>query len=185
MKMELEGKVDALQKQLTDLDTLRLPSNRWSDSKCSSAFKHCNGSRYCNNSHLFSGSVWRRTCVLRGSRGRACKGLCSGSRTTASSCARNCSNCRACTRSVGKYGWSMDTLTNAKLCPTCSLWSDGTGAAESEGGEAAAAAQVWAAGADPAGDGTAPEPVSAAATRHQFTPTSDIYGPLIFIKGPN
>lgn len=28
MKMELEGKVDALQKQLTDLDTLRLPLNR-------------------------------------------------------------------------------------------------------------------------------------------------------------
>lgn len=41
MKMELEGKVDALQKQLTDLDTLRLPLNRWSDSKCQSVFKHC------------------------------------------------------------------------------------------------------------------------------------------------
>ena len=28
MKMELEGKVDALQKQLTDLDTLRSAGNK-------------------------------------------------------------------------------------------------------------------------------------------------------------
>lgn len=73
-----------------------------------------------------------------------------------------------------------------KLFLTSSLWSGGTGTAEFEGGEAAAAAEVWAAGTDPAGDGTAPEPVSAAAgSLHQFISSSDIYGPLVFIKGQN
>lgn len=65
--------------------------------------------------HLFSDLVWRTICVLRGSRDRACKKLCNVSRTIASSCARNCSNSRACTRSARKYGCSMGTLQTQPL----------------------------------------------------------------------
>lgn len=43
------------------------------------------------------------------------------------------------------------------------------GTAEFEGGEAAAAAEMWAAGTDPAGDGPAPKPVSAALTSFPST----------------
>lgn len=49
---------------------------------------------------LSSGWVWRTSCALRGNRDRACRSLCSGNKTTASSSAHSCNNCRAWTRSV-------------------------------------------------------------------------------------